>query len=87
MDLIGDYVRIGSKLVKDNLTLLVRERKKKSKKPKLFLAFYNERFKYLSSLFPTEEENFYLFDDRKNSYLLELRQTEARINLFLLDKV
>jgi len=64
---------ISMKVIIDNQTYIISERKNKGNKPTLFmLRLTGKARQYVSSLFPTDRQNVYRFDEQGSSFLLNL---------------
>ncbi len=83
----GKYKKAGSKIFNTEIELLIKERKKLLNKTKYFLMEkIGNKYIYLSSLFEQDKENTYLFDDRKNNYIMRIIGTEIIIELEKVEK-
>ena len=61
------------KIIIDGQTYIISERKNQVNKPTLFmLRLTGEARQYVSSLFPTDRQNVYRFDEQGSSFLLNL---------------
>lgn len=61
------------KVIINNQTYIISERKNKGNKPTLFmLRLTGKARQYVSSLFPTGRQNVYRFDEQGSSFLLNL---------------
>ena len=61
------------KVIIDNQTYIISERKNQGNKPALYmLRLKGEQRIYVSSLFPTDRQNVYRFDEQGSSFLLNL---------------
>lgn len=61
------------KVIINNQTYIISERKNKCNKPALFMLRLNGKERiYVSSLFPTDRQNIYRFDEQGSSFLLNL---------------
>ena len=61
------------KVIIDNQTYIISERKNQGNKPTLFmLRLTGKARQYVSSLFPTNRQNIYRFDEQGCSFLLNL---------------
>ena len=61
------------KVIIDNQTYIISERKNQGNKPTLFMLRLNGKERiYVSSLFPTDRQNVYRFDEQGCSFLLNL---------------
>ena len=61
------------KVIIDNQTYIISERKNQGNKPALFMLRMNGKERiYVSSLFPTDRQNVYRFDEQGCSFLLNL---------------
>lgn len=61
------------KVIINNQTYIISERKNKCNKPTLFMLRLNGKERiYVSSLFPTDRQNIYRFDEQGSSFLLNL---------------
>jgi len=83
-NLEGEFIQMGSYLINSDLKLLIRDRKKETeKKPKKFMGLLeNGKFQYVSSLFPSSD-NEYQFDYGKEIYNLRLENDKALITKVL----
>ena len=61
------------KIIIDGQTYIISERKNQVNKPTLFmLRLTGKARQYVSSLFPTDRQNVYRFDEQGRSFLLNL---------------
>jgi len=61
------------KVIIDNQTYIISERKNQGNKPTLFmLRLTGKARQYVSSLFPTDRHNVYRFDEQGSTFLLNL---------------
>ena len=61
------------KIIIDGQTYIISERKNQGNKPTLFmLRLAGKARQYVSSLFPTDRQNVYRFDEEGSSFLLNL---------------
>lgn len=61
------------KVIIDNQTYIISERKSPVNKPVLFLLRLTGKARqYVSSLFPTDRRNVYRFDEQGSTFLLNL---------------
>ena len=61
------------KVIIDNQTYIISERKNPVNKPVLFLLRLTGKARqYVSSLFPTDRRNVYRFDEQGSTFLLNL---------------
>ena len=61
------------KIIIDDQTYIISERKNKGNKPALYMLRLNGKERiYVSSLFPTDRQNVYRFDEQGCSFLLNL---------------
>jgi hypothetical protein len=61
------------KVIIDNQTYIISERKNQGNKPTLFmLRLTGKARQYVSSLFPTDRRNVYRFDEQGSTFLLNL---------------
>ena len=61
------------KVIIDNQTYIISERKNQGNKPTLFMLRLKGKERiYVSSLFPTDRQNVYRFDEQGSSFLLNL---------------
>ena len=61
------------KVIIDNQTYIISERKNQGNKPTLFmLRLTGKARQYESSLFPTDRRNVYRFDEQGSTFLLNL---------------
>lgn len=61
------------KVIINNQTYIISERKNKGSKPALFMLRLKGKERiYVSSLFPTDRQNVYRFDEQGSSFLLNL---------------
>lgn len=61
------------KIIIDGHTYIISERKNQGNKPTLFmLRLTGKARQYVSSLFPTDRQNVYRFDEQGSSFLLNL---------------
>lgn len=65
--------KYAMKVIIDNQTYIISERKNQGNKPTLFmLRLTGKARQYVSSLFPTDRQNVYRFDEQGSSFLLNL---------------
>jgi hypothetical protein len=65
--------KYAMKFIIDNQTYIISERKSPGNKPKLFmLRLTGKARQYVSSLFPTDRQNVYRFDEQGSTFLLDL---------------
>ncbi len=65
--------KYAMKVIIDNQTYIISERKNQGNKPTLFmLRLTGKARQYVSSLFPTNRQNIYRFDEQGCSFLLNL---------------
>lgn len=68
----GNFILQGSSWVAGGSKFVVRKRKQPvGNKPEKYLIQFEPNFKYISSLFPKEEEGLYSFDYERKVYLLK----------------
>ena len=61
------------KIIIDGHSYIISERKNKGNKPALYMLRLNGKARqYVSSLFPTDRQNVYRFDEQGSSFLLNL---------------
>lgn len=61
------------KVIINNQTYIISERKNQGNKPTLFMLRLKGKERiYVSSLFPTDRQNVYRFDEQGSSFLLNL---------------
>ena len=61
------------KVIIDNQTYIISERKSPVNKPVLFMLMLTGKARqYVSSLFPTDRRNVYRFDEQGSTFLLNL---------------
>jgi hypothetical protein len=67
------------KITIDNQTYIISERKNHDVKPVLFmLRLTGKSRQYVSSLFPTDRQNVYRFDEQGSSFLLNLNDATIK---------
>lgn len=67
------------KVIIDNQTYIISERKNPDGKPALFmLRLTGKARQYVSSLFPTDRHNVYRFDEQGSSFLLNLNDATIK---------
>ena len=67
------------KVIIDNQTYIISERKNPDGKPALFmLRLTGKARQYVSSLFPTDRQNVYRFDEQGSSFLLNLNDATIK---------
>ena len=67
------------KIIIDGHTYIISERKNKGNKPALYMLRLNGKERiYVSSLFPTDRQNIYRFDEQGSSFLLNLNDTTIK---------
>ena len=67
------------KVIIDNQTYIISERKNKGNKPALYMLRLNGKERiYVSSLFPTDRQNVYRFDEQGYSFLLNLNDATIK---------
>ena len=67
------------KVIIDNQTYIISERKNPGSKPVLFmLRLRGKARQYVSSLFPTDRHNVYRFDEQGSSFLLNLNDSTIK---------
>ena len=65
--------KYAMKVIIDNQTYIISERKNQGNKPTLFMLRLKGKERiYVSSLFPTDRQNVYRFDEQGSSFLLNL---------------
>jgi len=65
--------KYAMKVIIDNQTYIISERKNQGNKPTLFmLRLTGKARQYVSSLFPTDRLNVYRFDEQGSTFLLNL---------------
>lgn len=65
--------KYAMKVIIDNQTYIISERRNQGNKPTLFmLRLTGKARQYVSSLFPTDRQNVYRFDEQGSSFLLNL---------------
>lgn len=82
IDIEGAYSKIGTQLIKENLTLLLVKRKDitPSKPSKFILAkLPNGTRRYISSMYPTIIQGAYNIDYLGQSYILSVGEDIANI--------
>lgn len=89
MQLEGIYQRKGKKLVKENLTLLLSERKETTeKRSKYFLISLrgNQKDSYISSLYEDESAGWFWFEYKGINYSIYLSDDSASVSFRMQDK-
>jgi hypothetical protein len=67
------------KVIIDNQTYIISERKNQGNKPTLFmLRLTGKARQYVSSLFLTDRQNVYRFDEQGSSFLLNLNDATIK---------
>jgi hypothetical protein len=67
------------KIIIDGHTYIISERKNKGNKPALYMLRLNGKERiYVSSLFPTDRQNVYRFDEQGHSFLLNLNDATIK---------
>ncbi len=67
------------KIIIEGQTYIISERKNQGNKPVLFmLRLTGNARQYVSSLFPTDRQNVYRFDEQGNTYLLNLNDATIK---------
>ena len=67
------------KIIIDGHTYIISERKNKGNKPALYMLRLNGKERiYVSSLFPTDRQNIYRFDEQGYSFLLNLNDATIK---------
>jgi hypothetical protein len=67
------------KVIINNQTYIISERKNQGNKPTLFmLRLTGKSRQYVSSLFPTGRQNVYRFDEQGSSFLLNLNDATIK---------
>ena len=71
--------KYAMKVIIDNQTYIISERKNQGNKPTLFmLRLTGKARQYVSSLFPTDRPNIYRFDEQGSSFLLNLNDATIK---------
>jgi hypothetical protein len=67
------------KVIIDNQIYIISERKNSGSKPVLFmLRLTGKARQYVSSLYPTDRQNVYRFDEQGSSFLLNLNDATIK---------
>lgn len=67
------------KIIIDGHSYIISERKNKGSKPALFMLRLKGKERiYVSSLFPTDRQNVYRFDEQGSSFLLNLNDKNIK---------
>lgn len=67
------------KVIINNNTYIISERKNQGNKPPLFmLRLTGKARQYVSSLYPTDRQNVYRFDEQGSSFLLNLNDATIK---------
>ena len=70
------------KIIIDGHSYIISERKNKGNKPALYMLRLNGKERiYVSSLFPTDRQNIYRFDEQGSSFLLNLNDKTIKLTI------
>jgi len=76
----GTYIFHKSSFLAGNRKFVIKERKKPSTKPKLYMIQL-EPFQYVSSLFPAGSTSEFTFDYKKKLYSFRTIQNESKVEI------